>query len=147
MKVEPEIYSIDDLARDGVYAWDGVRNYQARNFMRDDMKVGDMVLFYASNANPSGVSGVARISSDPRADHTQFDPKSPYFDPKATEEKPRWYLVDVEFHKKFKNIISLADIKSEAELSDMLLVRPGNRLSITPVEKKHYDVIIKMANK
>lgn len=144
MKVEPEVYSIDDLERDGLYAWDGVRNYQARNFMRDDMKVGDKVLFYASNAKPSGVVGLATISSESRSDHTQFDTKSHYYDPKATKENPRWVLVDVAFEKKFSNPVTLADIKEDPFFAEMHLVRPGSRLSIAPVEKRHYEKIVKL---
>lgn len=147
MKVEPEVYSIDDLAHDGIYAWDGVRNYQARNFMRDDMRVGDMVLFYASNAKPSGVVGLAKIISSPRADHTQFDNVSHYYDPKATKENPRWVLVDVAFEKKFAHPVVLADIKTDDFFSDMHLVRPGSRLSIAPVLKKHYDKIVLLGEK
>jgi predicted RNA-binding protein with PUA-like domain len=145
MKVEPDTYSIDDLARDKVYAWDGVRNYQARNFMRDDMRVGDKVLFYASNAKPSGVVGLAKIASAPRADPTQFDRSSHYFDPKATAENPRWVLVDVAFVKKFTRSVALAEIKLDPALEGMLLVRPGQRLSIQPVTRKHYERIVQLA--
>ncbi|OGG59908.1 EVE domain-containing protein [Candidatus Kaiserbacteria bacterium RIFCSPHIGHO2_02_FULL_50_50] len=145
MKVEPDTYSIDDLARDGVYAWDGVRNYQARNFMRDAMRVGDKVLFYASNAKPSGVVGLAKIASVPRADPTQFDQSSHYFDQKATTEKPRWVLVDVAFVKKFAPPVTLAEIKLDPTLAGMLLVRPGQRLSIQSVTKKHYEHIVQLA--
>ena len=135
-KSEPDVYSIDDLARDGREMWDGIRNYQARNFMRDDMKIGDWVLFYHSNAKPPGVAGLAKVASEPYPDPTQFDEKSKYFDPKASEEKPRWILIDVEFVERFNRLLSLAELKEEKPLDGMLLLRRGTRLSIQPVEKK-----------
>lgn len=142
MKSEPEAYSIDDLSRDEVTAWSGVRNYQARNFMRDDMRVGDGVLFYASNAKPSGVVGVARVASAAYADPTQFDPSSKYFDPKATSENPRWFLVDIAFVRKLAKPITLAGLKLDPSFSTMAVVQKGSRLSITPVLQKHFERLI-----
>jgi predicted RNA-binding protein with PUA-like domain len=147
MKAEESDYSIDDLARDGRIHWYGVRNYQARNYMRDEMKVGDMVLYYHSNAKPSGVVGVARVASAPYPDETQFDQKNKYYYPKATREKPVWMLVDVEFVEKFKECISLAKLREVKTLHGMQLLRPGNRLSITPVTKKEFEIIIGMGDK
>ena len=145
MKSEPETYSIDDMERDGRCFWEGVRNYQARNFMRDEMKVGDLVLFYHSNAKPPGVVGVVRVCSESYPDHTAQDPKSPYFDPKASEDKPIWMMVDVEFVEKFSRVISLAELKDCAKLEGMLLTKKGTRLSVQPVDKKHFDFIRRMA--
>lgn len=144
MKSEPDEYSIDDLKRDKVAPWFGVRNYQARNFMRDHMQHGDIVLFYHSSCENVGVVGIAKVVSTAYADATQFDPKSPYYDLKATKEKPRWMLVDVRFVKRFKKIVSIGDLRQEKDLKDMVILRPGNRLSVTPVTKKEYQVIEKM---
>lgn len=144
MKSEPDCYSIDDLERDGTEPWDGIRNYQARNFMRDDMRVGDQVLFYHSNTNPPHIAGIAQIASAPYPDPTQFDKKSQYYDPKSTPENPRWMLVGVQFVAKAKNILSLHAIKNDPDFNTMLLVQKGQRLSIQPVEKKHFDAIRKM---
>lgn len=143
MKSEPDCYSIDDLQKDGVTPWDGIRNYQARNFMRDDMQKGDEVLFYHSNTKPPHIAGVGSVASSPYPDVTQFDAKSKYFDPKATKENPRWFLVDVSFVAKFSNVISLSDIKDDVDLSEMTVAQKGSRLSITPVEKKHFNRVIK----
>lgn len=150
MKSEPEVFSIDDLAnRPGqTTSWDGVRNYQARNFMRDEMKLGDRVLFYHSNCKVPGVVGIAEVcSSTPHPDKTQFDPHSEYFDPKATPENPRWMLVDVKFIEKFPRTVSLREIKDDPELSKMKVAQRGQRLSVQPVEKCHYDEILKRAGK
>ncbi len=143
MKSEPSEYSIDDLLRDRVAPWFGVRNYLARNYMRDQMQLGDEVLFYHSSCPEPGVAGVA-IASAPYADPTQFDPKSPYYDPKATREQPRWMLVDVRFMKKFPAITSLAQLRSETILKNMIILRPGNRLSITPVTKAEFVTITRL---
>ncbi|MDZ7726170.1 MAG: EVE domain-containing protein [Candidatus Campbellbacteria bacterium] len=143
MKSEPNTYSIDDLKQDKVTAWDGVRNYQARNFMRDDMKKGDLVLFYHSNAKPPGVVGVGEVSSKSYPDPTQFDENSQYFDAKATRDKPRWFLVDIKYKKKFKEVISLEYIKSLKKFSDMELTKKGSRLSVQPVKKHHFDALVK----
>jgi predicted RNA-binding protein with PUA-like domain len=145
MKSEPDVFSIDDLERLGKTAWEGVRNYTARNSMRDDMKIGDPVIFYHSSAEPAGAAGLARVCSAPYPDPTQFDAKSEYFDPKATREAPRWILVDVEFVEKFPAIVTLAEIKAERALKDMLVVQKGQRLSVQPVEARHFVRVLKMA--
>ena len=149
MKSEPDCFSIDDLKNcpKSTDMWDGVRNYQARNMMRDEMKKGDEVLFYHSNAKPPHVAGIAVIASkEAYPDPTQFDPKSQYFDEKSTAENPRWWLVDVKYKKKFKNPIGLDEVKSNPKLKEMKLVQKGSRLSIQPVTKKEWDEIMAMAN-
>ena len=144
MKSEPDVYSIDDLERDGREMWDSIRNYQARNMMRDDMRIGDEVFFYHSNCKEPAIAGISRVCSEPYPDPTQFDEKLKYFDPKSTQENPRWILVDVEFVRKLKQPITLAEIKAHPELEDMILTRRGNRLSIMPVSKEHWDIILTM---
>lgn len=143
MKSEPDVYSIDHLKKDKKTLWEGVRNYQARNFMMNDMKLGDTVLFYHSNAEPPGIAGLAAVSSLAVPDPTQFDKKSEYYDAKATQEKPIWYCVEVSFQEKWDSLFSLEDIKNNKSLQDMLVVQKGQRLSIQPVDKKHYDIILK----
>jgi predicted RNA-binding protein with PUA-like domain len=142
MKSEPDAYSIDDLERDGREMWDGIRNYQARNTMRDDMQIGDEVFFYHSSCKEPGIVGIARVASAPYPDPTQFDKKSKYFDPKSDKEEPRWCLVDVEFVRKMKRPVTLTEIKTHKSLGDMILTRKGNRLSIMPVDKKHWNKIL-----
>jgi predicted RNA-binding protein with PUA-like domain len=142
MKSEPDVYSIDDLERDGSTYWDGVRNYKARNNMRA-MNVGDEVLYYHSNAKPPGVVGVARVCREPYPDPTQFEPRSKYFDEKSDPEDPRWSLVDVEFVARFPDMVSLDDIKGEAELADMELIRYG-RLSVQSVTRAQFQRVKKM---
>ncbi len=144
MKSEPEAYSIDDLERDGVEPWDGIRNYEARNYMRDQMEVGDRVLFYHSNVKPPVIVGEMEVCSEPYPDPTQFDPKSKYFDEKSNESEPRWELVDVKFVRKFKNPVTRDAIKEEPALSEMTLFK-RMRLSITPVKEKEYKKILEMA--
>lgn len=144
MKSEPDVYSIDQLRKDKTTWWEGVRNYQARNFMMKDMQVGDAVLFYHSNAEPPGVAGLARVSKIAAPDSAQFDKKSEYFDPKATKEKPIWYCVQVEYVDRFAEIVSLAELRENEKLADMLVLQKGSRLSVQPVDKKHYDTIKKM---
>lgn len=144
MKSEPDVFSIDDLASAGREKWDGIRNYQARNMMRDDMKIGDEILFYHSSCKEPGVTGIARVASAPYADPTQFDRKSKYFDAKSDAKTPRWILVDVEFVRKLSRTISLAEIKADKKLESMILNRRGNRLSIMPVEKKHWTRILSL---
>ena len=144
MKSEPDAYSIDDLQRDGRDMWDGIRNYQARNMMRDDMKVGDEIFFYHSNCKEPGIVGIARVVSEPYPDPTQFDKKSKYFDAKSKKEDPRWILVDVEFVRKLERNITLAEIKEQRSLDDMILTRKGNRLSIMPVSGKHWTKILSL---
>ena len=142
MKSEPDDYSIDDLKRDRREPWDGIRNYQARNMMRDDMKVGDQVFFYHSNCKEPGVVGIMKVASKPYPDPTQFDPDSKYYDPKSSPEDPRWCLVDVSYKRKLKRTITLAEIKAHPGLDDMILTRKGNRLSIMPVDAAHWDIIL-----
>ena len=142
MKSEPDAYGIDDLERDRREPWDGIRNYQARNMMRDDMQIGDKVFFYHSNCKDVGVVGVMKVASKPYPDPTQFDPESNYYDPKSNPDDPRWCLVDVQFVKKLKRTISLAEIKAHPGLDDMILVRKGNRLSIMPVSDDHWNLIL-----
>jgi len=143
MKSEPEVYSIDDLARDGSTAWEGVRNFKARNNMRA-MSIGDEVLFYHSNADPSAVAGIARVSRVAYPDPSQFDEKSEYYDPKSSREKPKWDLVDVEFVAKAKRPVSLQEIREDEALADMDLVRYG-RLSVQSVTKPQFDRVKKKA--
>ncbi|WP_411881832.1 EVE domain-containing protein [Polaromonas sp. YR568] len=143
MKSEPEECSVDDAlaAKDSTVPWVGVRNYQARNFMRDGMKVGDGVLFYHSSCAEPGIVGIARVASTAYPDPTQFDPKSPYYDPKSKPEEPRWLLVDVQVVRKIPNI-TLPALRARPELEDLVVLRKGNRLSITPVEAKHWKAIV-----
>ena len=145
IKSEPDVYGIDDLERDGVTYWEGVRNYQARNFMRDTMKVGDLLLYYHSNAKPPGVVGVARVAREGYPDPEQFDPESKYFDPKSSPDNPRWTVVDVEFVAKFDEMVSLEALKADEALDGMLVIRKGQRLSIQPVERHHFDRVLEMA--
>ncbi|NBC95139.1 MAG: EVE domain-containing protein [Deinococcus-Thermus bacterium] len=147
LKSEPDAYSFGDLERDGRTPWDGIRNYQARNFMRDEMAVGDRVLYYHSNTQPPGVVGVAEVVSEPYPDPTQFDEESRYFDPKATREEPRWILVDVAPVRRLPRIVTLAEIKDEAALAEMPLVRRGNRLSVMPVSEDEAGRILEMAER
>lgn len=142
MKSEPDEASIDDLATapQRVLPWTGVRNYQARNFMRDTMKIGDGVLFYHSSCPAPGIAGLAEVASAPYPDPTQFDPKSPYYDPKSTRESPRWMLVDVRFVKK-SPLVPLAALREHDALADMRVLARGNRLSITPVTRAEWRFI------
>ena len=143
MKSEPDEASIDHalaLKEKGI-PWTGVRNYQARNFMRDQMRIGDGVLFYHSSCEQPGIAGIAEVASDSYPDPTQFDPQSPYFDPKSVSEQPRWLLVDVRALKKTR-LISLAELREQPELQEMLILRRGNRLSITPVTQTEWDCIV-----
>ncbi|MCD6666301.1 MAG: EVE domain-containing protein [Hydrogenophaga sp.] len=142
MKSEPDECSIDDaLAAPGATVpWTGVRNYQARNFMRDVMRVGDGVLFYHSSCPQPGIAGVARVASGTRPDPTQFDPGSPYFDPKSSLEKPRWLLLDVQALQKTR-LIGLPELRAIPELADLQILQRGNRLSITPVSEEHWRFI------
>ncbi len=146
-KSEPSNYSFSDLVNedDQVAEWDGVRNYQARNFMRDEMKVGDGVLFYHSNAKPTAVVGIARIASEAYPDHTSWDPNSRYYDPKSSPDNPRWLMVDIRAERELPRAVTLQEIKQDAKLEDMLLVRRGMRLSIQPVTKEEWDEIIALA--
>ena len=146
MKSEPGCYSIDDLQRDQVEMWDGVRNYQVRNMMRDDMKQGDLALFYHSNAGAeTGVVGVMKIVREAYPDPTQFDPKSEHPDPKSDPANPRWLCVDVEYQDTFPRIVTLAELKTEKTLAKMSLLRKGNRLSVMPVTKAEFTHIGNLA--
>lgn len=145
MKSEPDVFSIDDLARDRRTTWEGVRNYQARNSMRDDMKVGDLVLYYHSNADPPGIAGIARVVKEAYPDPTQFDPKSEYHDAGSKKDDPRWLMVDVEFVEKLPAVVSLEALKGDPALDGMLVIRKGQRLSVQPVEKKHFARVLKLA--
>jgi len=142
MKSEPDECSIDDAlaAPQATVPWTGVRNYQARNFMRDAMEVGDGVLFYHSSCPEPGIAGIARVASDVYPDPTQFEPKSPYFDPKSTPDKPRWLLRDVQAAKKTR-LLSLAEMRATPGLAEMVVLQRGSRLSITPVSAEHWRLI------
>ena len=142
MKTEPSCYAIDDLKREKVGKWDGVRNYQARNMLRDDMKVGDRVLFYHSNIEPVGIVGIAEVVRGAYPDPTQFDSKNEHYDAISTKENPRWVAVDVKFIKKFIIPCTLASLKNDSFFNDMVVTQKGMRLSVQPVQKKHYERII-----
>ncbi len=148
MKSEPDVFGIDDLrnAPGSTDHWDGVRNYQARNYMRE-MKPGDEILFYHSNCKEPGVAGLARVAREAYPDHTAFDPEDPHYDPKSDPDKPRWFMVDVEYQRRLKRVITLTELKQYRTLKDMPLVRRGNRLSIMPVTKKQWDFIMGLENK
>lgn len=145
MKSEPSTFSIDDLAaaRAKTDHWDGVRNYQARNFMRE-MKRRDQAFFYHSNCPEPGIIGIVEIACEGYPDSTAFDRRSPYYDPKSTPDKPRWYMVDVRFMRRLRRLISLEELKHNAALKDMALVRRGNRLSVMPVTASQWKAILKM---
>jgi predicted RNA-binding protein with PUA-like domain len=146
MKSEPESYSIEDLERDVVTHWNSVRNYQARNLMRDDMKPGDRVLFYHSSADPTGVAGIAEVARGGYPDATAQDPDDPYYDPKSTPDDPRWYMVDIRFVEKFRSVLPLQLMKQTPAL-DGMLVTGKSRLSVQPVEKKHFDTVVRLARR
>ena len=142
MKSEPDVYGIDDLKRDKVEPWDGIRNYQVRNMFRDQMKVGDLAFFYHSNCKPPAVVGIMTIASEAYPDHTQFDPKSRYYDAKSDKENPRWLLVDVKYKRKLKREITLQELKENKKLENFRLNQKGNRLSVIPVKKSEWDLIL-----
>ena len=144
MKCEPGAYSIDDLARDGKTSWEGVRNYQARNFMRDEMRVGDGVLFYASNADPSGVAGVAEIVRAGYPDAFAWKKGHEYFDEGSTKTSPTWYMVDIGFVEKFPGIVSLETLKRTKGLEDMVVTKKGSRLSVQPVTRAEFDIVVRL---
>ncbi|MFK7873803.1 MAG: EVE domain-containing protein [Oligoflexales bacterium] len=145
MKSEPDAYSIDDLKKEKRSYWDGIRNYQARNFMMKNMEIGDQVLFYHSSTQPPGVVGLAKVVASVVPDDTALDKKSKYYDSKHTKENPRWFMVQIQFEKKFSKIVTLEQIKSYSELSDMLLIQKGQRLSIQPCLKEEFQFISKLA--
>lgn len=148
MKSEPDVFSFEDLKKrpKKTEPWNGVRNYQARNFMRDEMKPGDLILFYHSSCEVPGVAGIAEVASKPYPDSTQFDPESDYFDPKATLEVPRWFLIDVKFHQDLKKHVALVELKQQKKLAEMRLLQQGNRLSILPVTREEFEFIKKMGS-
>jgi len=148
MKSEPDAFSIDDLRTcpKKTDHWDGIRNYQARNFMRDDMSVGDQVFFYHSNCDEPGVVGIMEVVRAAYPDHTALDPDSRYHDPKSTPDENRWMMVDVKYKKKFKQPVSLKQLKTDSRLSDMRLVQKGNRLSVMPVTAREWKIIYNLAD-
>jgi predicted RNA-binding protein with PUA-like domain len=148
IKSEPSEFSIDDLekSKNQTAYWDGVRNYQTRNFIRDEMKVGDKVLFYHSNTEPNAVVGVCEVVREAYPDHTQFDPKNAHYDPKADKKNPAWFMVDIKLIKKFKKPVTLEEIKANPKLAKMRLVQRGNRLSVMPVTKEEFEEILIMSN-
>jgi predicted RNA-binding protein with PUA-like domain len=149
VKSEPDVYSIDDLARekDQTTFWHGVRNYQARNMLRDEMRVGDRVLYYHSNSDPNAIVGIAKVVKQGYPDHTALDPKSEYYDEKATADNPRWFMVDLQFEEKFARPLPLDELKGVDALTAMELLRRGSRLSVQPVRKAEFDAICKLAKK
>lgn len=142
MKSEPSAYSIDDLRRDGTELWDGVRNYQARNIMRDEIKVGDLALFYHSSTDVIGAAGEMEIVTEAYPDPTQFDQKDDHYDSKSKKEKPRWVCVDVKFLRKFKRTVPLQELRNDPFFEGMVLLKKGSRLSVQPVTEKHYKKIV-----
>ena len=142
MKSEPDAYSIDDLARDGVTPWEGVRNYQARNLLRDEIHMGDGVLFYHSSTQPPGVVGLAEVVRESYPDRTAFDPGSPYFDPKSTPDAPRWFVVDVKLVERFPAMVPLSVLQATPGLEDMPVTKKGMRLSVQPVTSAQWDIVV-----
>jgi len=147
MKCEPVAYTIDNLARDQRTSWEGVRNYQARNFMRDEMQVEDGVLFYASNADPSGVAGLAKISRSGHPDYFSWRKGHKYFDPKSAKVSPVWYMVEIEFVERFPEIVSLATLKAHKGLNQMMVTQKGSRLSVQPVTRMEFDIVSRLGQK
>jgi predicted RNA-binding protein with PUA-like domain len=146
MKSEPDVFSIDDLQAlpKKTDKWEGVRNYQARNMMRDDMRAGDLAFFYHSNCKEPGIAGIMKIVRRGYPDFTALDPAAKYFDPKSDPDNPRWYMVDVRFARKLKRVITLSELKQHDALADLPLLRRGNRLSIMPISKEHWDFILSL---
>ncbi|WP_446811242.1 EVE domain-containing protein [Methylomonas sp. 2BW1-5-20] len=146
MKSEPDTFGIDDLFKRPAQTehWDGVRNYQARNMMRDDMKIGDQVFFYHSNCEEPGIVGIMQVARESYPDFTAFDPDDKHFDPKSNPDKPTWYMVDVKFVRKLSRNISLRELKLKTELADLALLRRGNRLSIMPVNAEQWAFILNL---
>jgi predicted RNA-binding protein with PUA-like domain len=150
MKSEPDVFGIDDLAKakNKTTHWDGVRNFQARNFMRDQMRRGDLAFFYHSNCEEPGIAGIVKIVKEGYPDSTAFDAKDPHFDPDSDQEKPRWYMVDVQLQRKFRNTITLATLREHENraLQGLALLKRGNRLSVTPVSAAHWQFILELAS-
>jgi predicted RNA-binding protein with PUA-like domain len=146
MKSEPSVFSLDDLQNkpNQTYCWDGVRNYQARNMMRDEMKVGDLAFFYHSNCKEPGIIGIMQVVKESYPDFSAFNPNHAYFDPKSSVENPRWFMVDMQFIRKLSRIITLQELKTRPELEDLAVVRRGNRLSILPVSAPQWELIVSL---
>ena len=147
MKSEPDVFSIHDLkvAPHQTTCWDGVRNYQARNFMRDEMRAGDRVFFYHSNADPPGIAGIAEVIRETYPDYTAFDPHDAHYDPKTRREAPTWFMVDVRFVKAFKSLITLDELRRTKKLEKMMVLHRGSRLSVQPVTPREWAIILKLA--
>lgn len=145
LKTEPNAYSIDDLKRQKTGMWDGVRSYQARNIMRDEIKKGDMVLFYHSSTDPTGVFGLAEVVREAYPDPTQFDRKADHYDPKSKKESPQWVVIDVAFREKFNRTVTLEELKNDPFFNDMLVTKRGVRLSVQPVKEKHFKRILELS--
>ncbi|MGJ8679110.1 EVE domain-containing protein [Paraglaciecola sp.] len=143
-KTEPDAFSIDDLvnAPEQTEPWDGIRNYQARNFLRDEVDVGDLVFIYHSSCKQVGIVGLAEVVKSGYVDHTQFDPEAKYYDPKSSREKPRWYMVDIQFSQKFSQLLPLSIIKTMDDIKEIGLVKKGHRLSIMPVQKTEFEALL-----
>ena len=147
MKTEPDVYSIDDLIKDKVTHWEGIRNYQARNFMMKEMSIGDDVFIYHSNTDIPGIVGLGEVASKSYPDFFAWDHDSKYFDPKSTKDNPRWFMVDIKFKTKFDDVISLKQIKSDDNLDEMMVIKKGMRLSIQPVKAEEFNYIIETYTK
>ena len=149
LKTEPAAFSIDDLAneKNQTTCWDGVRNYQARNSIRDDMQIGDKVLFYHSSAKPPHIAGTAVVVKESYPDFTAFDAKNNHFDPKSNHDSPTWFMVDIRLEQKFKRPLPLDELKQNQKLEGMVLLQKGSRLSVQPVSKQHFDLIVKLGSK
>ena len=144
MKSEPDVYGLDHLRKERIDHWDGIRNYQARNYMRDEMQKGDLAFFYHSSCDEPGIAGIMKVNKNAYPDFTAFDPKEKYYDPKSDPANPRWLMVDVRYVRKLKRLISLKELKLHKNLDNMRLLQRGNRLSILPVTKKEWDYILKL---
>jgi predicted RNA-binding protein with PUA-like domain len=147
LKCEPGAYAIEDLERDGVTSWEGVRNFQARNLLRDDLKVGDGVLFYASNADPSGVTGLAEVAREGYPDPFAFEAGHRYHDPKSDPASPTWYQVDIRFVERFPQMVPLETLKATPGLAAMTVVQKGSRLSVQPVTRAEYDLVVRLGRR
>ena len=146
MKSEPDCYSIDDLERDGTEFWEGCRNYQVRNYLRDEMSPGDMAFFYHSSTKPAGIVGTMKITSEAYPDPTQFDPESRYFDAKSSRENPRWFVRDIQFDSKFKRMVTLQELKETPGLEKMWVTKKGQRISILPVTPEEWKIVLDLVN-
>ena len=149
MKSEPDVFSIDDLvkSKNKTTYWDGVRNYQARNYMRDEMKIGDQVIFYHSNSEPPGAAGICEVVKEGYPDFTAFDPEDPHYDPKSKKDNPAWIMVDVKLISKLSRFVSINEMRENKKLEKMQLLQRGNRLSVIPITKAEFDEIVKMGSK